>query len=151
VENFNITRARGFTLIELMVIVAVIAILAAIALPAYQDYLIRAQVAEGASLIDGAKTAVASFYADTGHFPSNNQSAGLASSSSIVGTYVSKLSVATPSGVIQATYGTGNVNKAILNQVLALSAVTNAGSVSWACNNTATTTLNPRYLPLACR
>jgi hypothetical protein len=54
-------------------------------------------------------------------------------------------------GVIQATYGTGNVNKAIRNQVLALSAVTNAGSVAWACNNTAFTTLNPRYLPLACR
>src|SRR5580698_2935258 len=66
---------KGLTLIELMIVVAIIAILAAIAIPAYQDYLVRAQVSEGAVLTDGAKTAVAEYYSNTGSFPSQNASA----------------------------------------------------------------------------
>ncbi len=80
---------KGFTLIELMIVVAIIAILAAIAIPAYQDYLIRAQVSEGAVLSDGAKTAVAEFYSNHGHYPLTNQSAGLpTNATSINGKYV---------------------------------------------------------------
>ncbi|MEO7200362.1 MAG: prepilin-type N-terminal cleavage/methylation domain-containing protein, partial [Dokdonella sp.] len=67
---------KGFTLIELMIVVAIIAILAAIAIPAYQDYLVRSQVSEGATLSDGAKTAVAEYYANHGKFPPSNISAG---------------------------------------------------------------------------
>ncbi|VDY05994.1 protein of unknown function [Thiomonas sp. Bio17B3] len=63
---------QGFTLIELMIVVAIIGILAAIAIPAYQDYTIRAQVSEGLSLADGAKTALAEYYTNTGAFPPNN-------------------------------------------------------------------------------
>ena len=82
------THNRGFTLIELMIVVAIIAILAAVAIPAYQNYLIRAQVSEGMVLASGPKTAIWDFYSDTGRFPSSNESAGLADAASITGTYV---------------------------------------------------------------
>ena len=85
---------QGFTLIELMIVVAIIAILAAIALPAYQDYVIRSQVSEGAVLSDGAKTAVAEYYSNRGSAPVNNTSAGLASPASIT-VHVSRVSAET--------------------------------------------------------
>ena len=68
---------QGFTLIELMIVVAIIGILAAIALPAYQDYTIRSQASEGKILASGGKTAVAEFYNNTGRMPANNSSAGM--------------------------------------------------------------------------
>jgi type IV pilus assembly protein PilA len=141
---------KGFTLIELMIVVAIIAILAAIAIPAYQDYLVRSQVSEGAVLSDGAKTAVAEFYSNKGHFPSKNESAGLAPPASIAGKYVTQVSVegGTP-GIIEATYG-NQANSAITGQILQFSAIAHGGSIEWTCKPKATT-LKSKYLPTSCR
>jgi type IV pilus assembly protein PilA len=141
---------EGFTLIELMIVVAIIAILAAIAIPAYQDYLIRSQVAEGFSLADGSKSAIVEFYASYGHFPSTQASAGLPNDSLIAGKYVGHVNATETAGQILVHFdntGAQSANPAIANKQLALSAVTSSGSISWTC----TTSILPKYLPTSCR
>jgi type IV pilus assembly protein PilA len=139
--------SNGFTLIELMIVVAIIAILSAIAIPAYQDYVVRSQVSEGITLATGAKAAVWDFVANTGRFPGNNQSAGLTSSSSIIGQYVSSVDVT--SGTITVAFGTGRENTAISSDVFVLSPITAAGSITWNCTDK--TTIPKAYLPTVCR
>ena len=147
------TMQKGFTLIELMIVVAIIAILAAIAIPAYQNYVIRAQVSEGMSLADGAKTAITEYYTNYGKFPTTNTLAGLASPGSITGNYVSQVDAGTTPGVIAVKFSNTlpqKANAAINNDVLALSAITSTGSISWSCNS-AKTTIPQQYLPSSCR
>ena len=141
---------KGFTLIELMIVVAIIAILAAIAIPAYQNYLIRSQVTEGATLADGAEVAIAEYHANTGSWGTTAQSVGVTSTAAdISGKYVS--GVAISKGVITATFGnTGNqkANAAIAGQTLKLSpSASNNGDIHWSCSGS----VPAKYLPSSCR
>jgi type IV pilus assembly protein PilA len=149
---------KGFTLIELMIVIAIIGILAAIAIPAYQNYTIRAQVTEGLTLADGWKTAIAEYYANTGNWPTYAQLTGTTNS---IGKYESSITVS-PAGVIQITYG-NQANAKILGCTLALQPFTNNNNdVLWECGTSGTpsgatsaalgggNTLLPQYLPTSC-
>jgi type IV pilus assembly protein PilA len=167
------TIQKGFTLIELMIVIAIIGILAAIAIPAYQNYVIRSQVTEGLSLADSWKTAVGEFFANYGSFPTGYSTSG--SSTTIAmqnissGKYVSSINIgtATPGGQIVITYG-GAAANAKLNatgaNVLTLQpGLSTNNDVVWFCGTATTgqsglsaapaataTTIPSQYLPSTC-
>ncbi|HGO8065036.1 TPA: pilin [Neisseria meningitidis] len=130
------TLQKGFTLIELMIVIAIVGILAAVALPAYQDYTARAQVSEAILLAEGQKSAVTEYYLNHGKWPGDNSSAGVASSSTIKGKYVKEVTVA--NGVITATMLSSGVNKEIQGKKLSLWAKRQDGSVKWFCGQPVT-------------
>lgn len=138
---------KGFTLIELMIVVAIIGILASVALPAYQDYTKRTHVAEGITLAAGAKSSVTEFYSSMGRFPASNTSAGLATATDIKGNAVTSVTVGT-GGLITIVY---NDRVDATNNALVLSPVTTAGSVIWTCKGATATAVDVKFRPSNCR
>ena len=159
---------QGFTLIELMIVVAIIGILAAIAIPAYQDYTIRSQVSEGLNLAAAAKTAIAETVLVTGVAPVDREAAGMSVlAADTSGKYVTEVLVT--NGTIQITYG-NDANAIINGQTLGIQPFQTADqSVTWLCGNAAAnfnagvvalagsgaaggaTSVESKYLPSSCR
>jgi type IV pilus assembly protein PilA len=154
------TRNSGFTLIELMIVIAIIGILAAIAIPAYQNYTVRAQVTEGLHLASGLEPQIVEIYNNTGAFPVDITALQL--QGAVTGNYVTGITVA--NGAMQITYG-GNANANLQGFVLALVPGTNDnGDIVWQCgaqpqptgatftvDASTLTTIPPQYLPASCK
>jgi type IV pilus assembly protein PilA len=149
------TKQHGFTLIELMIVVAIIAILASIALPAYQDYTIRSQVSECPIVATFAKTAVSETLVNDGALPGDNAEAGLPAANTIVGKYISEINVLA-NGVIECTFSSTSPRRAnvlIDTKTLRLTPTipgnfATAGSLVWTCSSIS---MAERYLPTMCR
>ncbi len=131
---------QGFTLIELMIVVAIIGILAAVAIPSYQDYTKRAHVSEGFGLASAAKTGVAEYYASEGAFPTNNDQAGVATAASISGNAVDSVVIG-GSGTVMITYN--NEVDAVTGSTVVLTPADAGGSMTWSCSGSVPTKLRP--------
>lgn len=136
----------GLTLIEVMVVVAVIAVLAAIALPAYQDFIIRSQLAEALQVAAGPKVAVSDYYHAKGVAPASNLDIHLAVPAQIKGRYVSQVEVQS-GGALTATFGAG-AHQSLASRTLTLRPDFGPGATRWTCDGGG---LDPEWLPPACR
>lgn len=156
------TMQKGFTLIELMIVIAIIGILAAIALPAYQDYIARSQVTEALSLASGQKGPLSEYYGTEGNCPNNSGAVvgGIAKASTITGRYVQSVKIVndtqafkvgsdnfTSVCAIEATMRSSGVNKDIQGGDLKLQMAPTSGSFVWNCISTK---IESKYLPKSC-
>lgn len=139
-------RQTGFTLIELMIVVAIVGILASVAMPAYQSYSVRAQVSEGLNIAGPVQSSIAEFYYNNGGFPTDNADAGLALPAEFSGSYVSGISINGADVVV--TYG-NDANAQISGQTIILTATPSLGSLNWACASGGV--IPGSLLPAVCR
>lgn len=140
------TAQRGYTLIELMIVTGIIGILGSIAIPAYQDYTIRAQVAEGISLAGGVKVAMIDYFIQQGDWPENNNKAGVANQNDIEGKYVKHVKI--NKNVVEVMFG-NEAHQILSNKKITMEAVERHGIIKWECG--AHGALEERYLPKGCR
>lgn len=148
-------KQQGFTLIELMIVVAIIGILAAIAIPAYQDYTVRAKVSEGLNVAAAAKLGVSEYYDSKGTLPDSNSEAGVPTGTSIVGNYVKGVFIGNDTifghsspGIIEIVY-TNDPN--ILNRDIFLEPTVEAGSITWSCAFIDPVAVPAKFRPANCR
>jgi type IV pilus assembly protein PilA len=139
-------KQHGFTLIELMIVLAVIGILASIAIPAYQDYSIRAQISEGIVLSAGARAALQDYFTQYGDWPENNVKASLVNHNSIIGKYTKSVRVNRNEIIIM--FG-NDAHNTIFNKQITMTAQENRGVIRWICAGSGA--FPERHLPQGCR
>jgi type IV pilus assembly protein PilA len=154
---------RGFTLIELMIVVSIIGVLASVAIPSYQTYITRAQVTEALVIANEVKTSIKDYYRFKGEFPEDNRQAGIPMPEQLIGNYISSIKLS--DGALHITMGNKS-NRSLKDKVLTLRPVVVSGSpaspFSWLCGNSEAvpgmaaigdnlTNIESAYLPAACR
>ena len=139
-------KQSGFTLIELMIVVAIIGVLSAVAIPQYQNYVARAQVSEGFSLLGSGKMAVAEYYNENGSYPADNATARLGAANTIIGKYVGSVTV--DAGKLTVAFNTTTAHSKLQGKNFALTPKDNGGSISWTCS---VGTVGVDYLPNSCQ
>jgi type IV pilus assembly protein PilA len=142
---------KGFTLIELMIVVAIIGILAAVALPAYQDYTVRAKMSEVIGLAAAAKTSISEYYVTMGEMPTGAATAGV-NTSAAQSTYVSTIAFNNVNTTVaNVVYTVTNLGANVDGNNLSFVGTGSVNGVQWACNDVTLTTIAPKYLPANCR
>jgi type IV pilus assembly protein PilA len=138
-------KQEAFTLVEIMIVIAIIGILAMIAIPAYKDFTVRSKISEGLSLAAGAKTSVIEYYQTQGNWPTNNSMAGMPAADSIKGQFVQSVNV--QGNKVVVTFGQA-AGDGLSGRDLVMTAIDNSGAIGWNCH---AEKIENKFLPPTCR